>query len=145
MQVGVRMRSALSFVDAVQVFLYGKRMKLKRFVAFVLLLTAGSVPFETVAGELRDGAVHHESLAAATSHSGFANGDHGHEDEGHSEPSSDHEHGSNSDHCTHPHGTSLPAAIAEVFLGTLAPIPPTQYTFSPRGWTPPAFVVPPRA
>jgi len=78
---------------------------------------------EPVVGELRDGTVHHESAAAAAAHRPAAPGEHGHED-GSSQSSqhehgSQHQHGSTADHCTHAHGTALPAAMAVSFTAVV--------------------------
>ena len=58
---------------------------------------------ETVMGLLRDGSVHHETMASAASHSVLTGGEHGHED---GVPhGTEHQHGTPADHCTHQHGT----------------------------------------
>lgn len=113
----------------------------------LLLLTAGSA-LESALGELRDGAVHHESSAAAAFHALDAQGDHGHEDgslPGDHRHSRGHEHGTGSDHCTHQHGHAMPAAGPEP-LFTLATREPASAAaaFSPDR-TPVRLFHPPRA
>lgn len=84
---------------------------LRRIVAALALLTFFGSNAEAVEGMLRDGEVHHESGALAAAHAG-SGGEHGHEDgplSDHSEHGSGHQHGTNTDHCTHQHGTALPA------------------------------------
>lgn len=83
---------------------------MRRLLALVLLLLGAASSLESVVGELRDGAVHHESAATAAFHAPEARGDHGHEDgslPGNHRHSQGHEHGTGSDHCTHQHGTAL--------------------------------------
>ena len=82
-------------------------MRWRSFVALILLLGYGATTGETVLGELRDGAVHHESSLKAMAHNQSGQGEHGHEDSG--EHGSDHQHGTSVDHCTHTHSASLPA------------------------------------
>lgn len=82
-------------------------MRWRSFVALILLLGYGATAAEAVLGELRDGAVHHESSIEAMAHNQTAQGEHGHEDPG--DHDSDHQHGTSVDHCTHTHSASLPA------------------------------------
>jgi hypothetical protein len=81
-------------------------------MAITLFLAIGGSSTESVAGQLRDGAVHHESATAATRHydGAQARGVHGHEDSaapGAHQHGTRHEHGTSADHCTHVHGLGL--------------------------------------
>lgn len=110
--------------------LRGAGALLRRIVAALALLTFFGSGAEAVEGMLRDGEVHHESGALAAAHAGLG-GEHGHEDgplSDHSEHGTGHQHGTNTDHCTHQHGTALPAGqnpaprlCAEVLLVPDAP------------------------
>lgn len=73
---------------------------------------------ETVFGEVRDGAVHHESAAEAIEHSESGQGEHGHEDAGEHGP--EHQHGTSVDHCTHTHSASLPTQHEFTFVVLLS-------------------------
>jgi hypothetical protein len=85
-------------------------LRTRRLIALALLLGYGASAAEAAVGVVRDGAVHHESAAAAAVHQESHHGDHGHEDPGtDAEHGSEHQHGTSGDHCTHAHGTSLPA------------------------------------
>jgi len=86
------------------------RSVLRRLLSVLALsgfLLAGV--FEPAFGLLRDGQVHHETAASASTHTSAA-GEHGHEDgatqPGHPHAPS-HQHGTSSDHCTHVHGIGL--------------------------------------
>lgn len=81
-------------------------MRWRSLVALVLLVGYGMTTAESVLGDLRDGAVHHESTAEAIEHTENARGEHGHEDVGEHGP--EHQHGTSVDHCTHTHSVSLP-------------------------------------
>ncbi|MEQ1854947.1 MAG: hypothetical protein ABL963_00665 [Longimicrobiales bacterium] len=85
-------------------------LPIRRSIALALLLGYSASAAEAAVGVLRDGAVHHESAAAAVIHQETHQGDHGHEDPGAgAEHGSDHRHGTSSDHCTHVHGVGLPS------------------------------------
>ena len=83
---------------------------MRRLIALCLLLVTTAFNAEAVAGALRDGQVHHEDLATASSHAASPDGEHGHEDgsplPGHRHDQN-HEHGTSADHCTHHHGAAL--------------------------------------
>ena len=85
---------------------------------------------ETVLGLLRDGAVHHETLAAAAVHSSSSTGDHGHEDDDPHGP--EHQHGTPSDHCTHQHGTVIPSPQDDL-IAYVDDLP--ELVLSPSSWT----------
>lgn len=83
-------------------------MLAQRLVSFLILLTLFWARAESGFGVLRDGAVHHEGVAAAAVHHELLHlrGDHGHErlsspSDSHGLPG--HSHGSPMDHCTHHH------------------------------------------
>ena len=82
------------------------RMMLRRFVALTSLVMFCASSVEALRGELRDGAVHHESEALAILHE--IDRDAGHLREA-ADPgsTSQHQHGTSADHCTHQHGTAL--------------------------------------
>lgn len=87
---------------------------IRRLVAVLALVATSNSATESVLGALRDGAVHHESGAAAAIHrAARADGRHGHEDLA---PRPDHQqthqHGTAADHCTHQHGTAMIVTIA---------------------------------
>ena len=103
-------------------------MIVRRLVAFLMLLAVFGSSVESLLGALRDGQVHHETAATAAAHALKAQGDHGHEDAGSLPDHPDggrHEHGTSADHCTHQHGTALPAVFAfSLPVGTLSdPLP----------------------
>jgi len=94
-----------------------RRLRLTHPFALVafLALAIGS-QLEPILGALRDGVVHHESVAQADMHrAADVFGDHGHEDgaarSSEHRHGAQHEHGSGTDHCTHAHGAGLPAAV----------------------------------
>ena len=81
-------------------------MRWRSLVALILLVGYGMTMAESVLGDVRDGAVHHESAIEAMAHTGSGQGEHGHEDVGEHGP--EHQHGTAVDHCTHTHSVSLP-------------------------------------
>lgn len=121
-------------------------MSLRRWFSFVLMfvLTAGSA--EPVLGMMRDGEVHHESGIAAAEHSVSARGDHGHEDVGapDHEHGAQHQHGTSADHCTHQHGTPLPARADFAFAPSISVHVETEPSVA-TDWTPTGLIQPPRA
>ncbi|MEX2531995.1 MAG: efflux RND transporter permease subunit, partial [Gemmatimonadota bacterium] len=89
----------------------------RKVVALVLLVSFLASSFETVAGLVRDGSVHHETVTAAFAHSSEGAGEHGHETDAEApeqDHGPDHQHGTGADHCTHAHGAALfaPTAVA---------------------------------
>lgn len=91
---------------SVHPFLRG--LMFRRLTALFMLVIATTGSVETTVGEVRDGEVHHESVATASRHAHGARGDHGHEDRnGSVEHGPDHQHGTAADHCTHAHGPAL--------------------------------------
>ncbi len=86
---------------------------LRGLVSFILLITLPGYYLEPEMGEVRDGAVHHESTSEAMSHSVSHSGEHGHEAFGKA-PGTDfgpgHQHGTGADHCTHVHGPAMAGA-----------------------------------
>lgn len=116
-------------------------------VAALLLMSFLASSFEAVAGLVRDGAVHHETVAEALSHSSDGTGEHGHEaaseapDEEHGP---DHQHGAGADHCTHAHGTALaPAAVAALYAEV--DVRATTPASAPSDYRAPPLFHPPRA
>lgn len=98
-------------------------MRLKSLVALVLLTSFAASSLEAVTGLMRDGAVHHETTAAAATHAAGATGEHGHEsvEEGpEQDHGPDHRHGTGSDHCTHTHGSALTASPLQLTWTTFA-------------------------
>lgn len=78
---------------------------LRRLIASLAFVAITLSSAEAVIGELRDGEVHHESLAEAAAHDHGLKGEREHE---HGSPHGpDHQHGTSSDHCTHQHGEQL--------------------------------------
>lgn len=93
------------------------RTRVIRKSAFVVLLLATVMGFtvEPVVGTVRDGDVHHETALEAASHFSLAAADHSHEQSELPAPADSdggHEHGSNSDHCTHAHGMAHPTMLS---------------------------------
>lgn len=85
---------------------------MKKLVSLTLLFTLFWANAESQFGVLRDGAVHHESVASAAVHHEALHlgGDHGHErisSPTDSNDTSGHSHGSSTDHCTHHHDTGV--------------------------------------
>lgn len=123
-------------------------MSLRSTVALLLLISFTVSSLEAVAGVVRDGAVHHETNAAALSHAVDAAGEHGHEsvEEGsQQEHGPEHRHGTSSDHCTHTHTSGLTASaihvawvVSESPVVALPPATPTDRTVRP-------LLQPPRA
>lgn len=87
--------------------------RFRAILALVALFASGGFDTEQVVGEMRDGAIHHESVAEAAAHAERTTGDHGHEDPGseRDEHGPGHSHGTTSDHCTHQHGTPVPCSF----------------------------------
>jgi hypothetical protein len=96
-----------------------RRLCLGRLVAAISIFAVLTSTGESLVGELRDGEVHHESVAKAMSHhdSMGLRSDHGHEDGGAAghRHGSNHEHGTNADHCTHVHAAGLIATFSWAF------------------------------
>jgi len=83
----------------------------------LLLFSVTVFALEPALGEARDGTVHHEAAAAASTHSSAASGDHGHEDEGQDhQHGSDHRHGTIQDHCAHLHAMDVVAPATMPFI-----------------------------
>lgn len=86
---------------------------LRALVSLILLATLPSCYLEPEIGEIRDGAVHHESVTEAGTHSAPYLGGHGHEtsvETQNGDGPSDHEHGRSTDHCTPLRGPACPGA-----------------------------------
>lgn len=97
---------------------------------------------EPSVGLLRDGVVHHESMATAYSHQQRVEQvGHGHEEAGSSTvPQSDapdHEHGTGSDHCTHVHSPAVASAVQLTFAFAFERLAPV---FQPSGQSTPRQV-----
>lgn len=121
-------------------FVRHHRSVLRRLLSVLALsgfLLAGV--FEPAFGLLRDGQVHHETAASASTHTSTA-GEHGHEDGG-TQPGHphgpSHQHGTSSDHCTHGHSVGLPSA--QPIASSVVTATPDQ----PCSWT--ATSAPPEA
>ena len=101
-------------------------MILRRLVAVFALFAAVFTVVEPVLGELRDGDIHAEDVIivadqgahalAALAHSPRDLAGHSHE--------GSHQHGTNTDHCTHQHGLSFPAH-ADFILDDARAVPVT--------------------
>jgi hypothetical protein len=103
---------------------------IRRLIALLMLFSITYSSAESVIGVLRDGEVHHESMAAATLHASHDHDSHGHEDG--SSPDSEHEHGTQADHCSHHHGTVLVKEPLVLELSSPAGFAPFLALFS---WT----------
>lgn len=117
-------------------------MMLRRLIA-VLMVAPTTFSLGRLSGELRDGEVHHETAATASSPSKTSSGDHGHEDD--SSHGSEHQHGTSGDRFTHQRGPLLvgvstlrEAILAKVASPILLASPPLDRSVEP-------FVCPPRA
>lgn len=83
----------------------------------LLLFSVTVFALEPALGEARDGTVHHEAAAAASTHSRSESGDHGHEDAGQThQHGSDHRHGTIQDHCVHFHAMDVIAPTTLPFV-----------------------------
>ena len=123
------------------------RRRVVRRAAFVLLLAIMGFTLEPVVGVVRDGDVHHETAAEAATHSGLATAGHAHEqnDSQTSEDSeSDHEHGSNADHCTHAHGIAHPAMPSFDFFAAMTWLE-ISFSQASQSLTPTSATPPPNA
>lgn len=105
---------------------------MRRLIAIGLVFSLTGSAAESVLGELRDGTVHHESVAkAAIHHAESVRAEHGHED-GRLAPgghhSSRHEHGTATDHCTHLHALGM---VTTYQLAFHAHSPSEQVTSQP--------------
>ena len=121
---------------------------MRRAVAVLLLLSFHAASLEAVAGLVRDGSVHHETVTAAFAHSSEGTGEHGHEtasETPNQDHGPDHQHGTGADHCTHAHGAALltPTAVALVDDETWTPPVASQAT--PSDYRAPPLFHPPRA
>lgn len=88
---------------------------LRRLIALVVLLAVAASGLESVVGMLRDGEVHHESLAAATVHKVASDGAHRHDDRqipAERDGGERHDHNTAADHCTHQHSAATVPVIA---------------------------------
>lgn len=121
-------------------------MVMRRVLALLLILGSGLAGFETVWGEVRDGAIHHEDATVAAAHSVTSSGDHGHEDFSAPEHDHDeqHQHGTSADHCTHQHGVAKPATISFDIVAAVVADPGTAGATSIDRF-PSGFFHPPRA
>lgn len=123
-------------------------MSFRSTVALLLLMSFTASSLEAVAGVVRDGAVHHETSAAAVSHAVEAAGEHGHESvaEGSDqEHGPDHRHGTGADHCTHTHGSGLTAlAVGVAWTAVESPVVALP-SATPTDRTVPPLLHPPRA
>jgi hypothetical protein len=116
---------------------------MRRFISALLLLATVAFQAEAVLGEARDGSVHHEEAAEAWVHAHDPHGSHSHDGpEGprslqlnERAPSSEHEHGTTTDHCTHVHGmalvctTDLDLILIEWRFGYSGPSVPADVVF----------------
>jgi len=91
-------------------------MRVLKITALAMLLATGFAALEPVIGLLRDGEVHHETVAEAALHAAGHTGDHGH---GQSSETPDRprvpgqQHSTSPDHCTHHvHSAALFGAFA---------------------------------
>jgi hypothetical protein len=120
---------------------------MRRFVAALLLLAFHASSLEAVAGVVRDGSVHHESVTQAATHAAEGRAEHGHEavsDEPDEEHGPQHQHGTGSDHCTHAHGTALVGSVAGVALDAQLSWPTIVVAWSPSDFRAPPLFHPPR-
>ena len=114
---------------------------LRRAIGIMLLVAIPISAAESVVGLLRDGAVHHESPAAAAEHAALGIGQgHGHDDR---VPT--HQHGSPADHCTHVHGVAVTTTPLQVAFD--APLSVDYQVQRPirHDWSPLEELPPPRA
>lgn len=120
----------------------------RRLVAGVLLLGVTASSFEAVAGLLRDGSVHHETVAQALAHPSQRTGEHGHEtaseapDQDHGP---DHQHGTGADHCVHAHSAALLSPKAVALADGEVGMPPIASLAIPSDHRAPPLFHPPRA
>ena len=124
---------------------YGARLRL---VALVLLVSFVASSFEAVAGVVRDGSVHHETVTAALTHSSEGTGEHGHETASETpgqDHGPDHQHGTGADHCTHAHGAALLTPTAVALVDDEVRIPPVASQVTPSDYRAPPLFHPPRA
>ena len=120
---------------------------LSKLSAALVLGVVTVSPLEPVVGALRDGQVHHETVAAAAAHAEAAQGDHGHEGldaPGQHEHGRQHRHGTASDHCTHVHGVGLAASFEFTIEVRLSPQTFVESIGDTHGFTE-APTQPPRA
>ena len=105
--------------------MFASRPMIRRcFAAGALVALVGSA-VEPGFGLLRDGAVHHESTTEATQHASLGHGEHGDRRlaaEAPTTPSTEHEHGTSMDHCTHVHGPALQAVLPTLAMSFRASI-----------------------
>lgn len=101
---------------------------LRRLTSLLMLLTLTYSSAESVVGVLRDGDVHHESMARAATHAMTSASEHVHASSEEGAPDdSQHEHGTGADHCTHQHGAPLIApTISFVAFAVLQHTPPSE-------------------
>lgn len=116
--------------------------------SLIAVVTLGS-SVESAASLVRDGAMHHETAAAAAAHlDAGTRGHHGHEDGGpQSRPhshNSQHQHGTTADHCTHMHGVGLVAPVQWSVAGPVVQLL-TEQSSSHSHRLPLPDVPPPRA
>lgn len=121
------------------------RRHVRRWLALGILLAYAASAAEAVVGVVRDGEVHHESTVAAAVHRAEHQSEHGYQHVDHGTHDADHGHDGSSDHCTHLHGVSVPAACSvEVSTGSRS-VTVALATPSPTDRTPESDFRPPRA
>lgn len=119
-----------------------------RFVAVVLLVSFLASSFEAVAGLVRDGSVHHETVTTAFTHSSEGAGEHGHETDAEAPDQNhgpDHQHGTGADHCTHAHSAALLAPTAVALIDDEVRMPRVASQATPSDHRVPPLFHPPRA
>ena len=121
---------------------------MRRTLSVVLLLSFLASSFEAVAGLVRDGSVHHETVTAAFAHASGGAGEHGHETEAEApeqDHGPDHQHGTGADHCTHAHGAALTTPTAVALVDDEVWTPPVASQATPSDYRVPPLFHPPRA
>ncbi len=117
-------------------------------LAALTLLGFLSASVEAVAGVVRDGSVHHETVSEALTHASHSGGHHGHEDLTDApgqEHGPDHQHGTGADHCTHHHGLAFLAPPANPPLIEEVAVPALSLVATPSDHSPSPLFHPPRA
>lgn len=129
-------------------------VRTRAVLSVVALLSLAASSAEALSGDIRDGAEHHETVAAALEHRATQGAEHRHLAESGrpaypGAPAShdggeQHHHPGGLDHCAHLHGVGLPASFA-MALGTSVTGKATVTSRLPSSFSPPALLRPPRA
>lgn len=126
------------------------RVSVRKAISALAVAAVTIASFEALAGETRDGEIHHEDVAQAAVHHDALHlrGNHGYEDSGSPTDRShgpEHRHGTSADHCTHVHGIGLTSRATLVETSLLTTATSFELLNAPTDRNTPAPTQPPKA